>query len=69
MVATMQRVHVERFEERSRVKRPRLSIGNRQFLMTRIARLEGAKTRLQRCFIHFGGNYTSTTNMRSKIIY
>jgi len=25
-------------------------IGNRQFLVARITRLEGAKTRLQRCF-------------------
>jgi len=33
----------KRLEERSRVKFPRLSIGNKQSLVTRIARLEGAK--------------------------
>jgi len=42
---------IKQFEERSRVKRPRLLIGNRQSLVAKIARLEGAKTRLQRRFI------------------
>jgi len=45
---------IERLEERSCAKRPQLSIGNRQSLVVSIARLEGAKTRLQRRFIHFG---------------
>ncbi|XP_072757729.1 uncharacterized protein [Anoplolepis gracilipes] len=53
---------IEELEERSRVKRPRLSIGNRQSLVTRIARLEGAKTRLQRQFIPSGGDYSSENN-------
>jgi len=53
---------IERLEERSRAKRPRLSIGNRQSLVARIARLEGAKTRLQRRFIHFGGDYTGASS-------
>jgi len=49
---------IEELEELSRVKRPRLSIGNRQSLVTRIARLESAKTRLQRQFIPSGGDYS-----------
>jgi len=53
---------IERLEERSRAKLPRLSIGNRQSLVARIVRLEGAKIQLQRRFIHFGGDYTGTNN-------
>jgi len=34
---------MKQLEERSRVKRPRLSIGSRQSLMAKIARLEGAR--------------------------
>jgi len=52
---------IEQLEEHSRAKRSRLSIGNRQSLVARIARLEGAKIRLQRRFIHFGSDYTSTS--------
>jgi len=53
---------IEQLEERSRAKLPRLSIGNRQSLVARIVRLEGAKIQLQRRFIHFGGDYTGTKN-------
>jgi len=53
---------IEGLEERSRTKRPRLSIGNRQSLVARIARLKGAKIQLQRRFIHFGGDYTGTSS-------
>jgi len=53
---------IERFEERSRAKFPRLSIGNRQSLVVRIVRLEDAKIQLQRRFIHFGGDYTGTNS-------
>jgi len=53
---------IERLEERSRAKLPRLSIGNRQSLVARIARLEGAKIQLQRRFIHFGGDDTGTNS-------
>jgi len=62
--AWMQRCNecIERLEERSCAKLPRLSIGNRQSLVARIVRLEGAKIQLQRRFIHFGGDYTGTTN-------
>ncbi|EZA51850.1 hypothetical protein X777_09616, partial [Ooceraea biroi] len=48
---------IEQSEENSCAKRPRLSIGNRQSLVARIARLEGLKKRLERRFIHFGGDY------------
>ncbi|XP_036146760.1 uncharacterized protein LOC105840361 [Monomorium pharaonis] len=50
---------IERLEEHSRVKRPRLNVGQRQSLVARIARLVGEKTRLQRRFVHVGGNYAS----------
>ncbi|KMQ82801.1 hypothetical protein RF55_21829, partial [Lasius niger] len=53
---------IESLEVQSRIKRPRLSIGNRQSLVARIARLEGAKTRLQRRFIPSGGNYSGDNN-------
>jgi len=43
---------IERIEERSRAKLPRLSIGNRQSLVARIARLEGVKIQLQRRFLY-----------------
>jgi len=53
---------IERLEERSRAKFPRLSIGNRQSLVARIARLEDAKIQLQRRFTHFDGDYTGTNS-------
>jgi len=57
---------IKRIEERSRAKLPRLSIGNRQSLVARIARLEGAKIQLQRrFFIHFGDDYTGASSSSS----
>jgi len=53
---------IKELEERSRVKRSRLSIGNRRSLVAKIARLEGAKTRLQRRFIPSGGDYSGDNN-------
>jgi len=53
---------IEQLEKRSRAKRPRLSIGNKQSLVARIARLENAKIQLQRRFIHFGGDYMGTNS-------
>jgi len=53
---------IERLEERSHAKLPRLSIGNRQSLMAKIAQLKGAKIQWQRHFIHFGGDYTGTNS-------
>ncbi|XP_071570633.1 uncharacterized protein [Temnothorax nylanderi] len=56
---------IEQVEEDCRSKRPRLSIretdnpGHRQSLVARIARLEGAKTLLQRRFVHIGGEYAA----------
>jgi len=57
---------IERLEERSRAKLPRLSIENRKSLVARIARLEGAKIQLQRHFIHFGGDYMGTNSSDSE---
>ncbi|XP_036144602.1 uncharacterized protein LOC118646237 [Monomorium pharaonis] len=53
---------IEQLGERNRTKRLRLAVGQRQSLVARIARLEGEKTRLQRRFIHVGGNYASTSD-------
>ncbi|XP_071652313.1 uncharacterized protein [Temnothorax longispinosus] len=57
---------VEQLETRARdfrssAKRP-LSIGQRQSLVARIARLEGVKSRLERQFIHSGGDYANAGN-------
>lgn len=48
---------IELLEERSRVKRPRLLVGNRQSLVAGITRLEGLKNRLERRFLHLDGDY------------
>ena len=61
--------YIESLEEQSRNKRPRLSIGNRQSLVARIARLEGAKTRLQRQFIPSGGGNYNNENNAEKLIW
>ncbi|EZA49876.1 hypothetical protein X777_11797 [Ooceraea biroi] len=54
---------IEQLEERSRdAKQPRFSIGNKQSLVARIARLEGLKKRLERRFIHIGGEYAGWNN-------
>ncbi|XP_070169337.1 uncharacterized protein [Polyergus mexicanus] len=58
---------IEQLGERSRVKRPRFSIGVRRSLVARIARLEGAKTRLERRFIHSGGDYSGDNNANVKV--
>ncbi|XP_036139701.1 uncharacterized protein LOC118644691 [Monomorium pharaonis] len=60
---------IQQFEEHSRIKRPRLAIGQRQSLVTRIARLEGEKTQLQRRFVHVGGNYASTSNNANRLMW
>ncbi|XP_070155847.1 uncharacterized protein [Polyergus mexicanus] len=59
---------IKQLEEHSRVKRPRLSIGVRQSLVARIARLEGARTRLERRFIHSGGDY-SGDNTAERLVW
>ncbi|KYQ48100.1 hypothetical protein ALC60_12862, partial [Trachymyrmex zeteki] len=53
---------IERLEELCRAKRPRLAVGHRQCLVARIARLAGAKTQLERRFVHVGGENASEDN-------
>ncbi|KYN40040.1 hypothetical protein ALC56_05567 [Trachymyrmex septentrionalis] len=53
---------IKQLEECNHVKRPRLSTGYRQSLIATIARLEGIKTHLERRFLHFDGDYASTSN-------
>ncbi|KYN29108.1 hypothetical protein ALC57_01471 [Trachymyrmex cornetzi] len=53
---------INQLEECNHVKRPQLSIGCRQSLIATIARLEGTKTQFERQFLHFGGDYASTSN-------
>ncbi|XP_036139070.1 uncharacterized protein LOC118644523 [Monomorium pharaonis] len=60
---------IQQLEEHSRIKRPRLAVGQRQSLVARIARLEGKKTQLQRRFVHVGGNYASTSNNANKLMW
>ncbi|KYN30380.1 hypothetical protein ALC56_15307 [Trachymyrmex septentrionalis] len=50
---------IERLEELCRTKRPRLTVGHRQSMVARIARLAGAKTQLERRFMHVGSGYAS----------
>ncbi|KYN11071.1 hypothetical protein ALC57_16789 [Trachymyrmex cornetzi] len=50
---------IERLEELCRAKRPRLVVGHRQSAVARIARLAGAKSQLERRFVHVGGEYAS----------
>ncbi|KYN33870.1 hypothetical protein ALC56_11842 [Trachymyrmex septentrionalis] len=50
---------IERLEEFCRAKRPRIAVGHRQSMVARIARLAGAKTQLERRFVHVGGEYAS----------
>ena len=51
---------IESLEEQSRVKRPRLSIGVRQSVVARIARLEGLKHSLRGRFVREGAGHSST---------
>ena len=51
---------IESLEEHSRVKRPRLSIGVRQSMVARIARLEGLKYSLRGRFGREGAGHSST---------
>ncbi|KYN14572.1 hypothetical protein ALC57_13218 [Trachymyrmex cornetzi] len=51
---------IERLEELCRVKRPRLTVGHRQSAVARIARLAGAKSQLERRFVHVGGEYAGS---------
>ena len=52
----------------SSAKRPRFTVGHRQSIVARIARLAGAKTQLERRFVHVGGGaHASTSGKRSLI--
>jgi len=54
---------IERLEELCRAKRSRLAVGHRQSAVARIARCKGladAKSQLERCFVHIGGEYASS---------
>ena len=66
--------YITTLEERSRIKRPRLAIGDRQSVVARIARLEGAKLRLQRQFVpsggeYSGGEYSSSDNIAQRLVW
>ncbi|EGI70784.1 hypothetical protein G5I_00414, partial [Acromyrmex echinatior] len=50
---------IERLEELCRAKCPRLTVGHRQSVVARIARLADAKLQLERRFVHVGGEYAS----------
>jgi len=54
--AAMRRVH--RIVEHSQIKRPCLSIGNRQSLVARIARVEDLKDSVRGRFVHAGAGYS-----------
>ncbi|KYN27442.1 hypothetical protein ALC57_03151, partial [Trachymyrmex cornetzi] len=51
---------IEQLEELCRTKRPRLAVGQRQSAVARIARLAGAKSQLERRFVHVGGEYAGS---------
>jgi len=49
---------IELLDEHSQIKRLRLSIGNRQSLVARIARVEGLKDSVRGRFVHAGAGYS-----------
>ncbi|XP_077256530.1 uncharacterized protein LOC143894260 [Temnothorax americanus] len=56
---------IESLEEQGRIKRPRLSIGLKQSLIARIARIEGLKDSVRQRFVHVGAGYSaSETGLR-----
>ena len=56
--------YIEQLEELCRAKRSRF--GHRQSAVARIARLAGAKSQLERRFVHIGDEYVSS-NERSLV--
>ena len=50
---------IEWLEELCHAKCPRLAVGHRQSVVARIMRLVGAKTQLERRFVHVDGGYAS----------
>jgi len=57
--------YIEQLEEFCRAKRPHLAVGHRS-AVARIARFAGAKSQLERRFVHIGGEYVSGEYMSSK---
>jgi len=55
---------IELLDEHSRIKRPRLSIGIRQSLIARIARVEGLKDSVRGCFVQVGAGYSAGLRWR-----
>lgn len=51
---------LEKLEEHSRSKRPRLSVGSRHSLIAKIARLEGLRNELRRRFVRTGAGHGLT---------
>ena len=56
-VGTAMRWIIESLEKQNRIKRLRLSIGNRQSLIAYIARLESLKESVRGRFVHVGAEY------------
>jgi len=56
---------IELLDEHSRIKRSRLSIGNRQSLVARIARVEGLKDSVRGRFVHAGAGYSAGLRWRA----
>jgi len=56
---------IESLDERSRIKRPRLSIGIRQSLVAQIARVEGLKDSVRGRFVHAGAGYSAGLRWRA----
>jgi len=55
---------IESLEEQSRIKRSRLSIGIRQSLVARIARLENLKDAVRERFVQVGAGYSAGLRWR-----
>jgi len=55
---------IELLDEHSRIKRLRLSIGNKQSLVARIARVEGLKDSVRGRFVHAGAGYSAGLRWR-----
>jgi len=51
-------------EEHSRIKRPQLSIGIKQSLIARVARLESLKDSMHGCFVQVGAEYSTKLRWR-----
>jgi len=55
---------IESLDECSRIKRSRLSIGNKQSFITRIAPLESLKDSVRERFVHAGAGYSAELRWR-----